>query len=89
LTSRRKKASPDPLQGFASEPGLGCDHAAFLPRFPWRLADVAGTSTAIDWLEGTPVDEVAQAYTEPFPFLMTQPRPGGIFTLWERRTSQH
>ena len=33
------------------------------------------------------MDEVAPAYTDPFPFLMTHQRQGGIFTLVERRTS--
>jgi hypothetical protein len=33
------------------------------------------------------MDEVAPAYTDPFPLLMTHPRHGGIFTLLERRKS--
>jgi hypothetical protein len=34
------------------------------------------------------MDEVAPAYTELFPFLMTHSRHRGIFTPWERRTKR-
>jgi hypothetical protein len=36
-------------------------------------------------LEDTVMDEVAPAYSDPFPILMTHPPHSGIFTPWERR----